>query len=227
MIDAAHPVSVSDLADPSFSGRTQRQRVRLTLHTALAQRIFKGAPDGPVGIMQFARMVQRIWVASAQDDPYADLFLLRIYDAIIRARRRFQQWEREYTEQLLQHTQVSPVVAPLQIPLALSTPYAFMAVYLLVDLDVLTQVLDNLEQCALISKTHRLQKSRLLVRDVRRIFSQPLLWRNTGVTRQDIQQGTAKALLARQQMGALDKQIVLREVELPYSPARKLPYRAV
>ena len=60
-------------------------------------------------------------------------------------------------------------------------------------------------------------------RQVRRAFLSPLGYRLTGVSRQDIDQGTAKALQAHAAMGELPEEVCLGARRAPHAPTVRVP----
>ena len=73
--------------------------VSFEIHTMDAQLLFSGYTDkNAVGLLQFAALMTTIWDAAEKDDPYADWYLLKTYDAIIQLRNQFAQTIQDYQE---------------------------------------------------------------------------------------------------------------------------------
>lgn len=71
--------------------------VEVTMHTRQAQRLIEGreGADGIVpimGLQEFGQRCRNIWMASAQDDPWADAALIDIEDRLDRAREALAEY---------------------------------------------------------------------------------------------------------------------------------------
>ena len=111
----------------------------LTLHTEIAHNIFDARWNkGNIGLVQFASQVAKIYKASQADDPYADWYLMKIYDAILSAKDKLKKIEEKATfyfdNQRGLKLQYSPN-KPWQHELRVVNPYSYMGASLLTDLD--------------------------------------------------------------------------------------------
>ena len=129
---------MNNTVNPLKKARTfQKKRAKILLHTNLAIKMFRGYDRHHVGVPYFSKLVHSIWQAAREKDPYAELYLLRIYDSLVQARREFQNLEAHYRQCFKNEidAELDSFIDehPLSIPLAFTTPYAFMAAYLLTD----------------------------------------------------------------------------------------------
>lgn len=196
---------------------------KIVLQTTQAQQLFKGNwREKAIGLLEFSNLVHRIWQAAEKDDPYADLFLLRIYDALFQARKQIQQ-KLQYCQQAFakeQGVELNPVFSekPLKLPLQFATAYGYMAAYLLADLDQLIRYLITARRTGieLDKKINILLYENIRV--VKKAFYIPLSWKYTDVTRQDIEANNPKAERAIKEMGVLNSQVLEGNLRAPYSP---------
>jgi integrating conjugative element protein (TIGR03761 family) len=201
------------------------QQGTLTLQTRLAQRFFKGYPGKTKGLTQFSWYLRKIWQAAAEDDPYADLFLLRIYDLIVNARRAFQQQIAQYRQLLnsIEGIQLAIVSThkPLELSLRFGTCYGYFASILLAEFDQLTRYILSIKYAGLMPP----QEADVLLRQankaLRRVFMRPFNWKPLQLTREDVKQQTDAAQQAYKQMGKLPAPVLEGTLRARYAPAIK------
>jgi integrating conjugative element protein (TIGR03761 family) len=137
-------------------------------------------------------------------------------------RRELQQVENEYKKYLTSESgvELEPLVdeEPLSIPLHFHTPYGFMGAYLLADFDRFIRLMISIRHYALMSDKEILTVVHDLNRKVRRALSEPLQWKSTGVTREDIKLKTDKAGLALAAMGRISEAVLSKKIAPPFSP---------
>ena len=207
-----------------------RGGVRLRLETEKAQRLLHGrrAGDGKpmiVGLMLFAAKVGRIWEAAAQDDPYADWWLLDIEHELQMAKEGIAAYRKRVRQALESAPSVDIAVAvslePVEIELRFGTPYGFMGSYLLADYDQLVREALTARHVALMDReaTERLIQEG--GRAVRRAFNASDGYRYLGLTREDVRQGTAKARKAKELMGEVPAPVVEGRMRARHAPPRR------
>jgi len=211
----------SDLQTP---GRLLQQGT-LTLQTRLAQHYFKGRPGKTTGITQFSRGVRKIWQAAAEDDPYADLFLLRIEDLIVKTRRTFQQQIVQY-RQLLNPIEgiqfaVMSTQKPIHLALRFSTCYGHFASILLAEFDQLARCVLSAKYAGLMSPPEADIVLRQAGKALRRIFMRPFNWKHLRLTREAVKQQTEVAQQAFQAMGKLPAPVLAGTLRARYAPLIK------
>ena len=100
----------------------------IILQTNLAKKLFFGKPRGAVGVGLFSKRMTDIWQAAAEDDPYADKFLMDIYQQIGTLQDQIKTFLEKHTHIIYSQPGVElNIVAssdPLKIPLHFSTPRA-------------------------------------------------------------------------------------------------------
>lgn len=200
----------------------------LTLQTRQAQRLVKGrvyTAEKPaiIGLIGFANLLRSIWHGARADDPYADWWMLKVHDALELAQQQLVSVEQEIAARFeaLGAIEVAPPasVKPARIALNFSNPYAFRGAQLVSRYDELVRVVLSARHVGLLTRGDAERALHLGGRQVRRALQSPVGYRMTGVTRVDVEQGTAKALQAREAMGEPPADVRRGERRAPYAPA--------
>ncbi len=176
------------------------------LHSDSAQKIVRGsAKHGPVGLFQFIARLKKLLKAMAEDDPYAEDTLLKIYEMarktnnfIDEAYLRYQTILEEIEGLIITHFR-----STMPEKYEINTTFKYVA--LITDL---IHAYDKLV-CLILTGTRLLKfdereakndmyKARHFIRSV---MSLPFRWQYTGVTRYDIQHETQKAKRAAEMIG--------------------------
>ncbi|CAB3669337.1 PFL_4669 family integrating conjugative element protein [Paraburkholderia rhynchosiae] len=125
---------------------------RMRLHTRDAMRLFLGRAVAPgesghamAGGRRVAASLRALWSLSGNDNPYADWKLIEIADRISGIRRA-NELEQQHARQLLDAARekgleysVLQSREPAQVSLGFGSPYGYMIVMLLVELDWLVR----------------------------------------------------------------------------------------
>jgi len=78
-----------------------RANINIILHSWQAQKLFHGSwKHGQFGLIQFAKIINPIFSAHDQDDPYAEYYILKTTDLIFETQKKFQQIENILSEKL-------------------------------------------------------------------------------------------------------------------------------
>ena len=230
--DSSHSVpDVSSSADPPTHTAAPgglHGEVSLLIQTRQAQRLVLGRnrqSDKPeiIGLLRFAQLVRRIWLAAMLDDPYADGYLIRILETLEAAGDAIQASRRQVSE-LLESCQqleiaVAQSVSPLRVPLQFANPYGYLGAYLLSDYDELVCTALTARHVALVSRDHSDRITRQGAGRIRSAFASPLGWTQLGITRDDLRQDNARARAAQEKMGPLPPDIVEGERRARIAPA--------
>lgn len=154
------------------------------------------------GLGSFACATAKIWNAAAAGDPYADLALLRIESALADAQAAVRT-ELRLVATLLEAdpgsgTGPAGTAYPARVPPPPANPYGHLGACLLADFDRLARAILAARQRDAIDRGRAHALLFEAGRPVRRAFALPsAVWRDTGVTRQDMRQGTRLARRAR------------------------------
>lgn len=199
--------------------------IQIVLHTRIVQSLFNGSwRHGKLGLIQFAKIVSSIWTAAKQDDPYAEWYLMKTYQALFSAREQVKKIEATLTEHFstLRGIEVNAYMntKPITHPLTFSTPFGFMGAYLIADVDFILRQYLTLERMG-ISLHNENISIKQIVQLVQDAFSVPRHWRRTGVTRQDISENNQKASRANEKLGDIPESILHKQITFAFLPKKK------
>lgn len=120
--------------------------ITLTLHTHHATKIWKGKqislPDGTlstriISIPSCLKILNQIHQHSAQDNPYADAYLLKIEQQILSTRKILSEKQEQlldlYTDKLPKDIKLSQSfnINPVKIPLIIRSSIGYQLIYLI------------------------------------------------------------------------------------------------
>ncbi|WP_249192534.1 PFL_4669 family integrating conjugative element protein [Burkholderia cenocepacia] len=139
---------------------------RMRLHTRDAMRLFLGRSVAPgeqghamAGGRRVAAALRALWSLSGNDNPYADWKLVEIAERIAGIRRA-NELEQQHARQLLDAARekgleysVLQSREPAQVSLGFGSPYGYMIVMLLVELDYLVRLVRSTVLRDLMSST--------------------------------------------------------------------------
>ncbi len=117
--------------------------------------------------------------------------------------------------------EVAPPVStnPARISLNFSNPYAFHAARVVGAFDALVCKILSARHVGLLARDETEGMLHQGGRVVRRVLQSPVGYRFLGVTRRDLEQGTAKALQAVEAMGEVPGDILTGARRAPHAPA--------
>ena len=161
----------------------------MTLHTQDAYRMFTGRPadaDGHasqiVGGRRFAAVLKSIWHLSANDNPYADWILIRMYDDLVAVRSHLDQVikSRKESFELLRRKGLAISVMssrnPKAVELGFRSPYGYAAAEAIVEFDYYVRMIKTLVHKDRISDTEGRAAIRAAGRQMRALFLEPIRW---------------------------------------------------
>ncbi|RIJ09695.1 TIGR03761 family integrating conjugative element protein [Pseudomonas sp. 91RF] len=210
-----------------------RSSMQLTLHTHHASRIWHGrdASQGRatiIGLNGFIAIMNKMKRAAELDDPYADMWMLRIEDklnatkACIKALREQIDLElSEVPEALSMGENLN--VQPVRLPLFVNAQLGFMAVYLLADFDDLARRLILAHHTALIDRRtleHLLNEG---AHALRSLFSLAQPFKASGVKRCDYVSNNSAALKARERFGDVPQEVLDGSARSRFAPLLMQP----
>jgi integrating conjugative element protein (TIGR03761 family) len=161
----------------------------MTLHTQDAYRMFTGRAADPAsnapaipGGRRFAAVLKAIWYLSANDNPYADWILIRVYQSLsgIRSQmgRVIEAREAEF-ERLRRRGLALSVLAsrsPVAVELGFRSPYGYATAEAIVEFDYHVRMVKTLVLKDRMSDEAGRAEIRAIGRGLRALFLEPIRW---------------------------------------------------
>ena len=203
-------------ASPRRPGRLQGD-VTLTLHTFQAGELLLGRPATDdkraiPSINNFGYHIDQIMTASDSGDIYAAAALVRIDDQLEAAERLLAFERQKLVTMLAANSRLSVTIgvsaAPVVHILRLMSPYAHCAARLIGLYDELVAVALSARRTGFIRSREFDSIAALTRRAVRAVFYAAGSFRVTGTTRDDFDQGNARATEAVAKFGAVPSEIL-------------------
>jgi integrating conjugative element protein (TIGR03761 family) len=223
----------------------------MTLHTQDAYRMFTGRAADPAstapaipGGRRFAAVLKAIWYLSANDNPYADWILIRVYESLsgIRAQmgQVIQAREAEF-ERLRRRGLALSVLAsrsPVTVELGFRSPYGYATAEAILEFDYHVRMVKTLVLKDRMSGEAGRAEIRTIGRGLRALFLEPIRWERNllreemlPLSRRDFLPGADDA--ARQRVraavalfGELPRKVFTGEEEPRHSQRRVTPTAA-
>lgn len=161
----------------------------MTLHTKDAYGLFSGRPaDNPAGLppipggRRFAAVLKSIWHLSANDNPYADWILIRMYDALVGIRANLARViaAREEGMDVLKRKGLSISVmasrSPKSVELGFRSPYGYATAETIVDYDYYVRMIKTLIHKDRMSDEEGRIAIRGVGREIRALFLEAIRW---------------------------------------------------
>ena len=161
----------------------------MTLHTQDAYRMFTGRAADPAsnapaipGGRRFAAVLKAIWYLSANDNPYADWILIRVYQSLSGIRSQMGQViearEAEF-ERLRRRGLALSVLAsrsPVTVELGFRSPYGYATAEAIVEFDYHVRMVKTLVLKDRMSDEAGRAEIRAIGRSLRALFLEPIRW---------------------------------------------------
>lgn len=204
--------------------------VHLTLHTAYAQKLFLGfRPDKrSINLLQFGGRMTQIWDASERDDPYADWYLLKVYDLLMKLQKQLSGEIKEYQAKLKEANQLANLTInpfesqqPVIESLWFRTQYGYMAASLIAHFDELMRTILTANRVGILLDKPEKDIRQFWLDELLALFRLPFKWKPLPVTRADFKSDNDQAKIAQEKMGQLPEPILLLTLRSPFAPAIK------
>jgi integrating conjugative element protein (TIGR03761 family) len=161
----------------------------MSLHTKDAYRIFTGRgadaasklPPIPGG-RRFAAVLKSIWHLSANDNPYADWILIRMYEGLVAIRAHLSRviTAREEAIEILKRKGLSLAVmgsrSPKTVELGFRSPYGYATAEAIVEFDYYVRMIKTLIHKDRMSDDEGRAAIREVGRELRALFLEPIRW---------------------------------------------------
>ncbi|MCX8965982.1 TIGR03761 family integrating conjugative element protein [Erwinia psidii] len=207
--------------DPHYTLSTGplRSTITIELHTHLATRTWTGRQPNPAGnihgiisIPRFLNIMNIIRLDSMADNPYADIWMLRLEERLLAAREEMNLLIDSMKTVFSQLPEMMTVegctsIQPARFPVFASTQLGFIVVYLLTDFDELMRNALLAQHMALINRVEMNDLRQRGGNLIRSILVLAQKYRRIPVNRQDIREGNARALAAEEQAGPVPEDI--------------------
>lgn len=195
---------------------------KIVIHTDIVKSLFNGSwKRGRMGLLQFAKTISELWKATKEDDPYAEWYLLKTYQALYDAKTQIKSMENTITTCMnnVRGVEISPFesATPAIYPLKFSTPFAYMGAYLIADADFVLRQLLTTERVG-ISLPNKDITFKSIVNNVQNAFSVPRDWVKSGVTRQDVKDGNEKSKAMIEKFGVVPVAVMEKKIEFAFLP---------
>lgn len=196
-----------------------RSSITIELHTHVATRAWTGRLADPekniraiIGMPRLLSILNIIRMDSVVDNPYADMWMLRLEERLLAAREDMDALISDTKTVFSQLPEMMTVegclsVAPARFPVFASTQLGFIAIYLLTDYDSLMRNALLANHMALISRAELNALNDRGGNLIRSILVLAQRYRRIPVTRQDLREGNARAQAALEQGGPVPDDI--------------------
>lgn len=204
----------------------------LEIHTDQAQRLIrgrvrKGNKPAITGLLGFASQMNTLWQAAADDDPYADWWLVRVEEAIAAAQAFLATQRVQVNGVALDNFRfrvgISHSRRPQTLMLQFATPHAYRAAQLLGEYDALVCQCLTLKHVGACPSGQMGDRIALGAHRLRGVFSLPQGFRVFAINRADVHHNTKRAQQARAHLGELPLDILSGERSAGHARSRVSP----
>lgn len=174
---------------PAVGRLLDETRDAMVLHTRDAWQMFVGRTADPAheraaipGGRRFAAMLKAIWHLSANDNPYADWILIRVYRSLgeIRTQMNEQIQARELEFERLRRRGLALSVlgsrSPITVELGFRSPYGYATAEAIVEFDYHVRMVRTLMLKDRLSDEAGRAEIRAVGRGLRALFLEPIRW---------------------------------------------------
>lgn len=212
------------MSDYTFNMGPLRSAIHIQLHTHNATRLWTGrraTENGPapiIGMPRFIEILNQMRIAAEHNDPYADLWMLRMEEKLAQSRKEMDQAKAMFSE-LPEGIDIGNClnVQPVRFPLFINVPLAYQGVYLLTDFDQLARQLLLASHIAIISRREIHNRLNNGAKVIRSTFGLAQKYRGSGLTRQDFIDKTPQARTAIERLGPLPEAILSGKLRSSFS----------
>ncbi len=199
-------------------------RIPFAIHTADAQLLFSGyVSKAAVGLLQFGGQMTKVWDAAEKDDPYADWYLLKVYDGIVQLRNQLAQAIDDYQANIRTvygDTPLTPFVSqqPVVKQLWFRTQYGYLGANVVAKFDELMRIVLTAHRVGVLLEQSQEDIRAKWNKKIMSLFQLPFKWQPFGLTRQDVEAKNALANKAQETLGKLPRQVLDKSLRAPFAP---------
>ena len=158
------------------------------------------------------------------EDPYAEWYLLKSYQALFDTREKLKVIETQLTSMLnsIRGIEIDSCIStkPVNYPLQFATPFGYMGAYLVADVDYVLRQRLMLERIGIPMPNENMAIKKM-VSYVQDVFAIPRKWRHTRVTRKDIEKNNENAQRAKEQLGEVPEIVLKQKVSFAFLPKKE------
>lgn len=201
----------------------------LTVQTYQAQQLIHGrnkTKEKPaiIGLVGFADRLRVIWQAARDDDPYADWWLIKIYEALKQTRQYINNHQ-VVSECLLQQSQgmeVSVAISkhPYRLQVQFANPYAYQGALMIAEYDNLVRTILTCRHTGLLDDQPANTVISQGAHKVRATFSIPQGYRSLGFDRKKLQETDNNDPRVIGLMGKIPADVLSGECRAPITPRK-------
>ncbi len=204
-----------------------RGEVWLTVESHHARRLILGRAatlEKPyiVGLVGFADRLRVIWNAARADDPYADWWLIKIDEALERARGRIKREQAVLDGCIEQRSalqiKVQTTTKPYRVALNFANPYAYWGAHLIAEFDTAARTILTAKHVGLISGNLAEQSLQGCDGAIRSLFAVQQGFRVLRIDRKAVKAGGKAAKAAADLMGELPQAVLQGEHAAALTP---------
>jgi integrating conjugative element protein (TIGR03761 family) len=198
----------------------------ITLYTDIGRKLFNASwRPGNIGLIQFSTSVANIYKACRYDDPYAEWYLLKTYNALFEAIEQIKKMENQLMPYFLnqrgiklRHVEETKFWSK---ELHLATQFSHMGAELLTSVDHLLRNIITLQRAGIAQGENEITV-RMPIKILQDAFAEPLGWKKTFVTRKDVREDNQKAKAAKSIFdGELPEAVLNKEIKFSFLPRVK------
>lgn len=215
-----NPVATNDKPAPKLEdpGTIVTEKT-LTLHTKEALKIFKGRRADPEngikdipGLSIYGTMLRFIWSCAVSGDLYAQWWIQKLEINLKNTEADYRKVQAELEElktKLADRIDLSKSEAtdPVLVNVSYATPYMYLIIYRLIDLDNLVATLITLRHIAIINPAQFEHYRKNIAGSMQTILQALRRFKQTGVILEDVQDGNARYQKAVSEHGDLPADI--------------------
>lgn len=195
-----------------------RSQMTLQIHTRQASRIWYGRRAGDnkpgiLGLAGFMSITNKINIGSRQDDPYSDMWMLRIEEKIDQTKVQLETLRKEVDEVFKSVPSTFTLsenvnIQPANLPIFAGSHLGYLAIYVLAQYDEIVRKALLASHIALIGRVtleHWLDRGDQYLRS---LLGTVTFYRFSGTTRKDFAEGNAAARSAIEKFGEVPQDIL-------------------
>ncbi|SMB82316.1 integrating conjugative element protein, PFL_4669 family [Pasteurella testudinis DSM 23072] len=195
-----------------------RSEITFTVHTQYASRLWQGRSvikndEGNITRSSILSMpnclalITQIQRDAAQDDPYADDYLIKFEEKVLNHRQEMQELTKRlvsiYVDLVPENIQIERCanISPISYPIFVNSQLGYLLLYLLADFDTLARSTMTAAHIALMTREEAKEWLEEGAKLIRKCFGVVETYKHSGITRQDAAENNARYQSAVARMG--------------------------